>query len=86
MGRLNASTIYDGKRLPLLYRVQDDGTGQTVAYMRPGSSFDLTGMLGQLIGIVGEKSYDGVLRLNLIAPRRIDVLGPRDASKEPPQN
>jgi hypothetical protein len=86
VGRLNASSIYDGKRLPLLYRVQDDGTGQTVAYMRPGSSFDLTGMLGQLIGIVGEKSYDGALRLNLIAPNRIDVLGPRDATKEPPLN
>lgn len=86
VGRLNASSIYDGKRLPLLYRVQDDGTGQTVAYMRPGSSFDLTGMLGQLIGIVGEKSYDGALRLNLIAPDRIDVLGPRDAAQEPPAN
>ncbi len=86
VGRLNASTIYDGQRLPLLYRVQDDGTGQTIAYMRPGSTFDLTGMLGQLIGIVGEKSYDAALRVNIVAPDRIDVLGPRDATKEPPAN
>ena len=34
-------------------------------------------MLGRLIGIVGEKSYDGGLRLNVLTPRRIDMLGSR---------
>ena len=40
----------------------------------PGNAFDMVGMLGQLVGIVGEKSYDGGLRLNLVTPRRIDIL------------
>ncbi len=77
VGRLDASTIYDGKRLPKLFRLRDAGTGRTVGYLRPSPKVKLPEMLGQLIGIVGEKSYDGGLRLNVLTPRRIDMLGPR---------
>jgi len=77
VGRLAASTIYDGRRLPKLLRIQDPGTGRTVAYLHKDDAFDMVGMLGQLVGIVGEKSYDGGLRLNLVKPRRIDILAPR---------
>ena len=77
VGRLDASTIYDGKRLPKLFRLRDPGTGRTVGYLRPSHKVKLPEMLGQLIGIVGEKSYDGGLRLNVLTPRRIDMLGPR---------
>ncbi|MFO0874590.1 MAG: hypothetical protein U0575_11555 [Phycisphaerales bacterium] len=74
VGRLNASTIYDGVRLPLLFRIQDTTGGQTIGYLQPGQGFDLTALLGQLVGIVGTKGYDDALRLNIIAPSRIDVL------------
>ena len=77
VGRLVASTIYDGKRLPKLLRLRDPGTGRTVGYIRANQPVKLPEMLGQLIGIVGEKSYDGGLRLNLLTPRRIDILRPR---------
>lgn len=77
VGRLDASTIYDGKRLPKLFRLRDPSTGRTVGYLRPSRQVKLPEMLGHLIGIVGEKSYDGGLRLNVLTPRRIDMLGPR---------
>ena len=77
VGRLDASSIYDGKRLPKLFRLRDLSTGRTVGYLRPSHQVKLPEMLGQLIGIVGEKSYDGGLRLNVLTPRRIDMLGPR---------
>lgn len=76
VGRLAASTIYDGRRLPLMLRVQDPGTGRTVAYVEPNDELNLVGMIGQLVGIVGERSYDGGLRLNIVEPRRVDLLAP----------
>lgn len=78
VGRLAASTIYDGRRLPQLIRVQDTTSGRTVAYIEPSEKFDVIGLLGQLVGIVGEKAYDGGLRLNIITPRRIDILAPQE--------
>ena len=77
VGRLHASTIYDGKRLPKLLRLRDPRTGRTVGYLRANQQVKLPEMLGQLLGIVGEKSYDGGLQLNLLTPRRIDMLQPR---------
>ncbi|TVQ51763.1 MAG: hypothetical protein EA377_11760 [Phycisphaerales bacterium] len=77
VGRLTTSRIYDGDRLPRLLRLQDPGTGRTVAYVQASEEDDLTVMIGQLIGIVGERVYDGGLRLNLLTPRRIDVLAPQ---------
>ncbi len=77
VGRLDASSIYDGQRLPKLFRLRDLSTGRTVGYLRPSHQVKLPEMLGHLIGIVGEKSYDGGLRLNVLTPRRIDMLEPR---------
>lgn len=77
IGQLDASTIFDGSRLPRLLRLQDPGTGRTIAYLRPTDDFDLVNLLGQLIGVTGEKKYDGGLRLNLIQPERIDILAPQ---------
>jgi len=77
VGRLAASTVYDGRLLPKLFRVQDPATSRTIAYLRPDDGFDLTEMLGQLVGIVGTKAYDGGLRLNTIRPKRIDLLTPQ---------
>jgi SH3-like domain-containing protein len=77
VGILNASLVYDGQRLPLLYRIQDPSTGQTVAYVAPGPGFQLSTMLGNLLGVRGEKAYDDALRVDVVAPRTIDILTPR---------
>ena len=77
VGVLNASLVYDGVTLPLLFRLQDSSTGQTVSYVVPGDGFQLSTMLGTLIGIKGEKSYDDALKLDTITPKTIDYLTPR---------
>ena len=76
VGRLATSTIYEGTRMPLLYRIQDVSTGRTVAYVKPSDGFDMAAMLGQLIGVIGKKTYDGTHRVDIIDPKRIDLLSP----------
>ena len=74
VGRLNASLVYDGRRLPLLYRLQEPGEGATVAYLLPTRDFSLAELTGQLVGVSGDLRYDEALRLNIITPRRVDLL------------
>lgn len=74
VGIVTASTIYDGKRLPQMLRLVDPSTGRTIVYVQPDDSFNFAGKIGRLIGIVGEKSYNGGLRLTVIKPRRVDIL------------
>jgi hypothetical protein len=83
VGRLETSTIFDGSRLPRLLRLQESSTGRTIAYLQPNNDIDLVGMVGQIIGIVGDKNFDPGLRLNIIAPRRIDLLTPQGGTTEP---
>jgi SH3-like domain-containing protein len=77
VGILNASSIYDGKRLPLLYRLVDPAVGQTVAYVTTKNPAQLATMLGTLIGIRGEKRYDEALRVSVIEPTTVDILTTR---------
>ncbi len=80
VGTLNASIVYDGERLPLLYRVQDASTGATVAYVQPqeGITADtLATMLGTLIGVKGEVAFDPSLGVNVVRPRAIEALTPK---------
>jgi hypothetical protein len=74
VGRLNASLVYDGRRLPLLYRLQEPGEGATLAYLLPTRDFSLAELTGQLVGVSGDLRYDEALRLNVITPRRVDIL------------
>jgi hypothetical protein len=78
VGRLDVSMIYDGERLPRLLRLQDLSTGRTLAYLQTDDErFNLITMLGEIVGIVGETTYDEGLGLTLISPRRIDLLAPQ---------
>ncbi len=77
VGVLNASIVYDGTQLPLLYRLQDPSSGQTVAYIVPDEAFRLTSMLGTLIGVRGESCFDDALKLDTITPTTIDYLTPK---------
>lgn len=76
IGRLIPSTVYDGDRLPLLYRVQspEPGTARTLGYLQPSKELDLTGKLGQIVGMVGETKFDDTLKATLIIARRVDVV------------
>jgi hypothetical protein len=76
VGRLSASTIYDGKRLPLMYRVQTVGgpAPRTLAYIKPDEKLAIDGKLGQLVGVVGDAQMDSTLKLNIITPLRVDTL------------
>jgi hypothetical protein len=74
VGRLDASTIYDGQRLPKLLRIRDPKTGRTIAYVQPDARLELAGLLGREVGVMGEWAEDPGLRVTMIVPRRIDPL------------
>lgn len=74
VGRINTSLVYDGRRLPLLYRLQESGEGATIAYLIPTSDFRLAELTGQLVGVDGVVRYDEALRLNIITPDRVELL------------
>ncbi len=84
VGRLNASSVYNGERLPLLYRLQDQGTGQTIAYLLPTQEFDLPSMLGLLVGVKGPIRYDESLRLNLVQPTLVGPLSSTGGESQRP--
>ena len=82
IGRLIPSTVYDGTRLPLLYRVHspEPGTSRTLGYLQadanmdPTGKLDLTGKLGQIVGVVGETRFDETLKATLITATKVDVV------------
>ncbi len=76
IGKLLSSTVYDGSRLPKLFRVvsPEPGLGRTLAYVQPAEGLDLEGKLGRIVGVVGDARMEDSLKANLIAPKRVDVL------------
>lgn len=78
VGRLSASPLYDGVRLPLMYRVvaAEGPYPRTLAYVRPDATEDLSASLGQIVGVAGPSRRDEALGLLLIEPDYVDVLAP----------
>jgi hypothetical protein len=74
VGQLEASTIYDGENLPKLYRIRNPQTGRTLGYVEPDDQFDYAEFLGRRVGVIGDRAYNGSLRLTLIKPERFDLL------------
>jgi hypothetical protein len=66
LGWLRASAIYDGKRLPRLYKLVDPATNRTIAYVRPGPVINATSQLGRLVTIEGRTGFDVDLKVRLI--------------------
>ncbi len=87
-GRLVASALYDGKRLPLLYRLQsvEGETPVTIAYVLPDHELDLAAKLGAVVGVEGEKTFDPDLGAPLIKPSRVDVLARPGLEASVPDN
>ena len=74
IGVLNASAVYDGNRLPELYRLCDPMTGATIAYVEPNPDIAMGPMLGTLVGVKGGSQVDPALRVTVISPLSIDLL------------
>ncbi len=85
VGRLGASTVYNGQNLPLMYRVQsvEGGVGRTLAYVLPAEDVDLAGRVGLIVGVVGDAETDVELSLPIIRPKKIDVLTTGATSASP---
>ena len=77
VGRLVRSSVYDGKRLPLMYRVVSIAglVPHTVGYIDPqNTDLNIASHLGKIVGILGDAHLDEVLQLRIVRPTRIDVL------------
>ncbi len=76
IGRLTQSAVYDGTRLPKLYRLvsPEPGVSRTIGYILPDASLDLDGKIGRVVGIVGESRVDDSLKANVLTPKRIDIV------------
>ncbi len=84
VGRLGASTVYNGENLPQMYRVQsvEGGVGRTLAYVLPNDELNMPMKLGFIVGVVGEPEGNVVLGLPIFKPTRIDQLTTAGGSSE----
>jgi hypothetical protein len=80
VGVLQPSTVYDGTRLPQMYRVVSVGgtSPRTLGYVRKSSELDLDRYIGSVVGVIGDAELDRSLMLNLITPVRVDPLRSAD--------
>jgi len=70
-GRLALSNVFDGKRLPMLYRLRDVITGRTIAYVRSEKMDDLRSFTGQNITLIGKRVMDPVLGVLVLDKARV---------------
>lgn len=88
VGKLSPSIIYDGKRLPRMFRVVsvDAATGgRTLAYVLPNPDLNMVGKLGSLVGVQG--ADDPTARrgeVRVIKPTAVDVLTTDTGTPEAP--
>lgn len=73
-GQLQASSVYDGVKLPALLRVTEPASNRTIVYVKPSQKFDAPKALGRLVGIVGKSHFDSSLNLRIIDIERLDIL------------
>ncbi|MGQ0629264.1 MAG: SH3 domain-containing protein [Phycisphaerales bacterium] len=76
IGRLTTSAVYDGERLPKLYRIisPEPGTPRTIGYLLPDAAMDLDSKIGRVVGIVGDSKMDDSLRATVLKATRVDVV------------
>ena len=73
IGRLRRSRIYDGGRLPLLFRLEDPASGRTIAYVKPMEGMPLRAGVGRIVGIVGTEVQDLTRRIKIVTPYRFEI-------------
>ncbi|MBZ0171247.1 MAG: hypothetical protein K8E66_02605, partial [Phycisphaerales bacterium] len=88
VGRLVHSAVYDGRRLPRMYRVRaagDTGLVRTIGYVRDVPALGLESKIGRVVGVVGQSRFDDALHLRVITPVRIDTLEARGEPQVAPE-
>jgi hypothetical protein len=79
VGRLVRSSVYDGQRLPLMFRIVsvNESIPRTIGYIVPGDDrLGIAGKLGEIVGVLGTSELDAALSLRIVTPTRVDVLTP----------
>lgn len=79
VGRLVRSSVYDGNRLPLMYRIVsvNESVPRTIGYIAPeASDAQVEDKLGEVVGVLGTSTLDPDLNLRIVRPTRVDVLAP----------
>jgi hypothetical protein len=76
IGRLIPSAVYDGSRLPMLYRIEspEPGSARTLGYLQPDPKLDLSSKLGVVVGIEGDIRFEDSLKANIITARKVDQI------------
>ncbi len=84
VGTLQPSSVYDGRRLPLLYRVRSvgDGPTRTLGYIAPTEDLDMLPKLGRIVGVVGFSERDPQRNILMLRARRVNVIDPADLGLE----
>ena len=78
IGRLALSNTFNGKIRPFMYRVQNDA-GRTIGYLPVNPNWDLSSIIGQVVGISGNVNWDASWRVNVIEASGFDLLAPTTA-------
>lgn len=77
VGRVLVSRVYDGKRLPKMYRLVGNNplTGpRTLGYLPEGGEFDPGQFVGQVIGVRGSIDLNPESRLRLVKVETVSVM------------
>ena len=82
-GKLALSNTFDGRLRPFMYRVQDPKSGRTLGYLPANDDWELSGILGQTIGVVGNSKWNPNWRVNVVEASRFDILSPTTATVTP---
>ena len=78
VGRLALSNTFNGKIRPFMYRIQND-SGRTIGYVPTNPAWDLSTMVGQVVGINGNVDWDASWRVNVVEATGFDLLAPTTA-------
>lgn len=76
VGRLLPSSVYDGERLPLLYRLTsiDSAVPRTLAYITPEPDLKLDSKTGAIVGVMAGAAIESTAEIGIIKPTVVDVL------------
>jgi hypothetical protein len=83
IGKLALSNTFDGRLRPLMYRIQDQKSGRTLGYMPADDDFELSGLIGQYIGVAGKATWNPTWRVVVVEGSRYDLLSPTTAIVSP---
>ena len=82
-GRLSLSNTFNGQLRPFMYRIQDVDSGRTLGYLPVNKDWDLTGLVGETIGIIGDDKWNANWRVRVVDAKRFDILSPTTATVTP---